>query len=265
MSDADPPMTPIPPTLLFDLDDTVLSYSAVIEGFWDELVGEFVPADVELSALRAALAESRAWYWRDAERSRRGRLDLVRARREIVGRAFDAIACERPEVVNALADAFTARREARIVPFVGAIETLHELRRRGSRLGLVTNGEQKFQRAKIARFALEPLFDVIVIEQEFGTGKPDPRVFEHALGSLNAMPEETWMVGDNLEADIRPARELGLHTVWVDHEKHGLPERPSGRPHRVVRAIREILHPSDPEASTTGDAAEQARLTPADR
>ena len=49
------------------------------------------------------------------------------------------------------------------------------------------------------------------------------------------------MVGDNLEADIRPARELGLHTVWVDHDRSGLPAHPPARPHRVVHAIRELL------------------------
>jgi len=48
-----------------------------------------------------------------------------------------------------------------------------------------------------------------------GAFKPDPKIYQAALGRLNARPEETAMVGDSLAKDCVPARRLGLRTVWL--------------------------------------------------
>jgi putative hydrolase of the HAD superfamily len=48
----------------------------------------------------------------------------------------------------------------------------------------------------LARF-----FDCIIVESEFGAGKPDERVYRHALAQLQAPAAGTWIVGDNLEWD----------------------------------------------------------------
>jgi len=41
-------------------------------------------------------------------------------------------------------------------------------------------------------------------------GKPSPAYFEAALEALDAEPELTWMVGDDLESDIAGAQRFGL-------------------------------------------------------
>jgi HAD superfamily hydrolase (TIGR01458 family) len=46
-------------------------------------------------------------------------------------------------------------------------------------------------------------------------GKPSPAYFEAALAALDADPELTWMVGDDLEADVAGAQRFGLKTVLV--------------------------------------------------
>ncbi len=46
-------------------------------------------------------------------------------------------------------------------------------------------------------------------------GKPSPAYFEAALEALDAEPGLTWMVGDDLEADIEGAQRYGLKTVLV--------------------------------------------------
>lgn len=108
-------------------------------------------------------------------------------------------------------------------------------------MALVTNGDSVGQRYKIDRFDLESFFDCIVIEEEFGVGKPDDSVFHHALASLNAEPQQAWMVGDNFRWEIAPCRRLGLHTVWVDVLGDGLYPEADGEPHRTVRAIEELI------------------------
>ena len=46
-------------------------------------------------------------------------------------------------------------------------------------------------------------------------GKPSPAYFQAALDALDADPELTWMVGDDIEADIAGAHAYGLRTVLV--------------------------------------------------
>ncbi len=96
------------------------------------------------------------------------------------------------------------------------------------------------------RFNLAPLFDLILIEGEFGTGKPDPHVFQYALEKLGASPSDTWMVGDDLEYDIRPAGELGIGTVWVYHALTGLPPQSGNRLQMSVHSIVELVENRHP-------------------
>jgi ribonucleotide monophosphatase NagD (HAD superfamily) len=46
-------------------------------------------------------------------------------------------------------------------------------------------------------------------------GKPSPAYFAAALDALDAEPELTWMVTDDLEADVRGVQLLGMRTALV--------------------------------------------------
>jgi HAD superfamily hydrolase (TIGR01458 family) len=46
-------------------------------------------------------------------------------------------------------------------------------------------------------------------------GKPSPAYFAAALDALGAQPELTWMVTDDLEADVRGAQGFGMRTALV--------------------------------------------------
>ncbi len=47
--------------------------------------------------------------------------------------------------------------------------------------------------------------------------KPNPRYYQEILGRLDSQPEEAIMIGDDLENDIEPAMQVGLHTYWITH------------------------------------------------
>ena len=142
---------------------------------------------------------------------------------------------------NRLADDYRSRRVTAVEAFPGAIEALRTLRSKGVRLGLVANGEAKEQRNKVERFQLEQYFGSILIEGEFGIGKPNHEVFLHTLMKLKTQVEDAWMVGDSLHYDIAPAIELGLLGVWVDWEGKGLPKDNPTKPDRILRNITELL------------------------
>ena len=235
-------MYTLPPFLLFDLDDTLLDYSASGRKCWQELFLEFAPRfGVPVEQLSSAHEQVSSWYWSDAERHRLGRLDLRVARRNVLRLVAEKLGSDRPALGDEMADAFTFRREPLILPFAGVIETLQGLQRGGIRMGLVTNGNREFQRNKINRFDLARYFEAIIIEDEFGVGKPDQRVFLAALEQLGAMPAQTWMVGDDLLRDLQPARQLGLGTVWVDVENAGLPAGSSIVPMLTIHSVADLI------------------------
>ena len=235
-------MHPLPKAILLDLDDTIVALSGSADPCW-RLVCERFSGQVEgltPQALFDAIKESRAWFWSDPQRHQRGRMDLVAARREIVAHAFDRLGIEAPELANQVADAFSRERDEGIFLLPGATEALQRFLERGIRLALVTNGMADSQRRKIERFGLAPFFDCIVIEGEFGTGKPDGRVYVYVLAQLGLQPEDAWMVGDNLEWDVAGPQRMGIKGIWIDSAGSGLPEASPARPDLIVGSLAEL-------------------------
>lgn len=234
----------LPRAVLLDLDDTILSLSETALALWHDLCERFAPrlacettAEALLAEIRAAVAR----FWADPEQRRWGGHDLERARRVIVADAFGRSGAGSATLAFELADTFSRERLETIRPFPGALETLRRLRERGHLLALVTNGRARTQREKIERFRLAPWFDCIAVEEEVGIGKPDARVFRHVMTRLRIEPAEAWMVGDNLEADVRGAQGAGIHAIWHDHAGVGLKAGATVRPDRIVRAISELV------------------------
>ncbi len=233
----------LPGALLLDLDDTILAFDAVADDCWRTLCDRYAPEmpGVTTDSLFAAIARSRRWFWSDAQRHRAGRQDLVSARRQVVARAFDELGLGLESVAVRLADANYQQRDELVTPFTGAVEALAELRRRGIELALITNGDARYQRAKIERFDLARHFACIVIEGEFGVGKPAAAVFLHALQALGRGPQDAWMVGDSLEFDIVPALTLGMRAVWIDRTRKGPPLEFPWRPSRSIATLTELV------------------------
>jgi len=99
-----------------------------------------------------------------------------------------------------------------------ALSTLNTLKARGFSLGVVTNrhwGGDTFQE-DLHTMGICPVIDLkhMAISADVGLRKPNPELFQHTLRTLNAVPEETVMVGDSIAADIRGAKMLGMLAVW---------------------------------------------------
>ena len=182
--------------VLFDLDDTLLEYSANVAEYWAAACGLAVDAGVDVAALAAAVEDRRAWFWSDPVRHALHRTDMLDAWRRIAVAALAMVGRPDPALGLAIAQDFARRRRAAMRLFPDALPCLAAVRARGLRTGLATNGDGAMQRDKLARFDLEPCFDAIVIEGEFGVGKPDPAVYRRLLDRLGVAPDETMMIGD---------------------------------------------------------------------
>ena len=82
------------------------------------------------------------------------------------------------------------------------------------KLGIIANqipGAEK----RLEDMGIRQFFDVIVASAEEGVAKPDPRIFRIALDRAGCAPEQAVMIGDRIDNDIVPAKQLGMKTVWI--------------------------------------------------
>jgi len=233
----------LPAVLLLDMDDTILDNTGAQDEAWRQACISAAEAHpgLDVEALYREVQRVREVVWSDPEWHREWRMKVREAWGQIGGEAVAALGVDAPELGQLIGDRHFELRDAAIAPLPGAIEALHRLRELDVRLGLLTNGESAGQRAKIERFALAAHFDYIGIEGEVGFGKPHPDAYRAALASLGVAPEETWMVGDNLDWDVAGAQAVGLVGVWLDKTGAGLPKNSATQPDRIVRSIRELV------------------------
>jgi FMN phosphatase YigB (HAD superfamily) len=84
------------------------------------------------------------------------------------------------------------------------------------KIAIVTNQTLDSQLLKLAN--LDPdgsLIDVFVTSEEAGAEKPDPRIFQLALARLGFSEKEVIMIGDDWDADIGGAAQLGIQSVYL--------------------------------------------------
>src|SRR5699024_3272590 len=85
---------------------------------------------------------------------------------------------------------------------------------------------------------LKPYFDNIIISGDFGSGKPDPKIFEYALEQQSLTKEDAIMIGDNLLTDILGASKLGMHSIWINHDDK---EAKAAQPTYEIKRLKEVL------------------------
>jgi putative hydrolase of the HAD superfamily len=120
----------------------------------------------------------------------------------------------------------------------GCREVLRELSSRGVRLGVVTNGIDRVQRARLKAARLESFFAVVVTSEGCGFAKPDPRILEVALAPLAVGPRQALYVGDDLRTDGGAAAAARVPFCWIDRGGPAALSRPR---HLRIEHLRELL------------------------
>jgi putative hydrolase of the HAD superfamily len=232
----------LPKAILLDMDDTIISFDHGVDTdlCWREAC-QYLSDELDIGSLIAIIKERARWHWSDPERHRIGRLDLRKARSEIIAVALQSFQIHDITIADQLANAYGELRDEAVKPFNGAIETIQHLKGIGIKLALLTNGNAETQWIKIRKFGLSPLFDTILVEGEFGVGKPDDRIYLHAMKQLGVIPDETWMIGDNFEWEIAAPQRLGIKGIWIDHKGLGAPSSSETKPYRIIKTLTEIL------------------------
>lgn|GEM_PF-527975 len=71
--------------------------------------------------------------------------------------------------------------------------------------------------------------------------KPDPRAFLYPLDKLGVKPEESTMIGDEIERDLVPAKNLGIEAILIDRENKI--KNPPVRKINSLAELKKILGP----------------------
>lgn len=98
----------------------------------------------------------------------------------------------------------------------GAIESLRYLSLK-YKMAIITNGFKEVQRIKIEKSGLSSFFDEMIISEEAGFQKPHTGIFALALNAMNSTAEQSVMIGDNLDTDIRGALDSGMKAIQFNH------------------------------------------------
>jgi putative hydrolase of the HAD superfamily len=87
---------------------------------------------------------------------------------------------------------------------------------------------------------LEPYIDPLVVSGDIGHQKPDPRIFQHALGLVGVAPHEAVFVGDRLDVDVAGAKAAGMRAIWFNHWGGELPAH-GPTPDDIIHQFDELL------------------------
>jgi putative hydrolase of the HAD superfamily len=152
-------------------------------------------------------------YWKLFREDKVSKSDLRYSR---LREAFDALEFEAgDDLIHTLSEEYIAYLSLNNQLFAHALEVLEYLRKKYS-LHIITNGFEEVQHRKLASSRLEPYFEHVVTSENVGVKKPDPRIFQYAMEKAEARPRESIMIGDNYEADIQGALNVGMRAIMCE-------------------------------------------------
>ena len=194
--------------ITLDLDDTLWPIWPVIERAekaLDDWLSQYAPMTAALFSNPAARHEIREHVSRSRPELK---YNLSAIRREAIRVALYRSG-EDPLLAEAAFNVFFEERN-KVILFEDAVLALEFLSGRYP-LVAVSNGNADVERIGLGRY-----FRAAISAQQFGVGKPDPRIFHAAAGAVEVQPEEVLHVGDDATLDVLGALNCGMQTVWVN-------------------------------------------------
>jgi putative hydrolase of the HAD superfamily len=220
--------------IIFDADGTLLDYKKAeryaFEHLCEDIGIEYAPELTEAYHLE----NSR--IWREFEQDK---ITIDRLKIERFERTFSQLSIK--------ADAVTASKQ--YLHHLGdagfCFDGVHKMLtalKRDRQLALLTNGIAATQHSRLNKAGIAHFFHPIVISEEAGYQKPDPRIFEHLFErALYQDKKGTLMVGDSLSSDIAGGAAFGIDTCWINFDDAETVDNPEIRPTYTVTSFEQLL------------------------
>ena len=92
------------------------------------------------------------------------------------------------------------------------------------KLHIITNGFQEVQNLKLINSGIDNFFKTVTNSEMAGVKKPNQKIFQLAINKANADFNSSIMIGDNLEADIDGALNVGMDAILFNYHKISVPK-----------------------------------------
>nr|WP_154887021.1 HAD family hydrolase [Paenibacillus xylanexedens] len=210
--------------VIFDLDNTILNRTRTFEGFTQSLINTYFG------------------HMESTEHIKQRIIELDEDGYKEKPRLFDELLEELPWAEHPPHEelmVFYGREYVRnSVLMDEAREVVQHLKGRYL-IGLITNGQTQIQYGKIDQLGIREDYDHIIVSEEAGVKKPDPRIFQLALDHFGIEPEQCLYIGDHPLNDIQGAAKAGMNTIWMKVNQPW-PEIVETTPLHTIQQLREL-------------------------
>lgn len=198
--------------VLFDFDETLQDRTAAFEKYMDTFLNEFLPDLSESEKLK-----------RKKDMVDTGNGGYVNREEWYLG-LIDMWSWKNAPSEKELANHYDTKFGYHNVIFDGSLPLLKELRHRGIKTGVITNGPSVLQHTKMEQSGLVPYCDIVVVSGDLPFAKPQPEIFSYTAEQLGLDVAQCVYVGDHPVNDIEGALSAGMKAIrmnwgWFKNQK----------------------------------------------
>ena len=201
--------------IFFDLDHTLWDFDKN-SALTFEKIFALNAINIDLNSFLEVYVPINFNYWKLYREDKVDKKNLKFAR---LNDTFKALGIDvSAAVVHKLSDDYITYLSTFNHLFPGTIELLEFLFAK-YKLHIITNGFKEAQQAKLNQSNIDHYFLTVTNSEMVGVKKPNPKIFHHALHMANATIENSLMIGDNLEADVLGALNIGMDAICFNYHK----------------------------------------------
>jgi len=201
--------------IFFDLDHTIWDFDKNAQETLTELYQQYKLGQLGLNSCETFIetyTENNHFLWAEYHM---GRITKDTLRAERFHKTFIQLGIAPENVPHQFEDDYVNRSPMKTNLFEGSEKVLAYLQEKYT-LHLISNGFKETTLIKMDRCNLNPYFTNVIISEDVGVNKPDPAIFDYALQKAGASKQESIMIGDSLEADIRGAQDYGIKAIYFN-------------------------------------------------
>ncbi|NUM32760.1 MAG: noncanonical pyrimidine nucleotidase, YjjG family [Bacteroidetes bacterium] len=148
---------------------------------------------------------------------RDGKIDKQTLRKLRFSKTFTELGIENEKFHEIFENEFVEKCPTKGNLMSGALEMLRFFEK-DYKQHIITNGFKETQEIKLKTSGIFHFFSTITNSEDVGVQKPNPQIFKSALSAAATFAENSLMVGDNFEADILGAYNLGFNCIFFNHD-----------------------------------------------
>lgn len=224
--------------LFFDLDHTLWDTDRNAEESLQELFKELDLRNLgipDFDKFHKAYRSHNEKLWGLYAENKVGK-EVVRTHR--FSQALLDFGIDKPELTTILSNEFIKRTPAKTQLIDGALELLEDLQGKHT-LTVITNGFPEAQYIKMEKSGLARFFSHVIVSEEVGFHKPDPRIFLYAMQLTGATRTgDCMMIGDTFHTDVFGALNAGFTAVHFAPQPDETIHEP---PVITIRRLKDII------------------------